>query len=92
MPAIRDYPHTFCMGDRTTLHSQAVRKAAEVLGGEDELAARLGMAVGTIRMFRSGRLRVPQRVFLQVIDIISGDDAPIIDASARGDNSEHRGD
>lgn len=63
-----------------------------MLGGEEELAARLGMAVGTIRMFRSGRLRVPQRVFLQVIDIISGEDAPIINPSAPGDNSEHRDD
>ncbi|HEV8107084.1 MAG TPA: hypothetical protein VGP97_06130 [Burkholderiales bacterium] len=88
----RVYPHTFRMGDTTTLQSHAIRKAAAVLGGEEELAVRLGMAVGTVRMMMSGRLGVPQRVLLQLIDIISGEDAPVINPSARGDHSERRDD
>jgi DNA-binding transcriptional regulator YdaS (Cro superfamily) len=80
------------MGDAATLHSHAIRKAAAVLGGEEELAARLGLAVGTVRMMMTGRLGVPQRVFLQVIDIISAEDAPIVHPSALGETSERRDD
>jgi hypothetical protein len=59
-----------------TLRSRAVAKAALVLGGEEALAARLGLTPGTIRLLVAGRLPVPQQVFLKVVDIISGDDPP----------------
>ena len=61
----------------TTVQTQALRKAVEILGGEEQLGARLGLSAGTIRLFITGRIRLPQRLFLQVVDIISGDSARI---------------
>jgi DNA-binding transcriptional regulator YdaS (Cro superfamily) len=57
----------------TTVQAQALRKAVEILGGEEQLGARLGLSAGTIRLFITGRIRLPQRLFLEVVDIISGD-------------------
>jgi DNA-binding transcriptional regulator YdaS (Cro superfamily) len=54
---------------------QAMRKAAEMVGGEEQLGARLGLSVGTVRLFSTGRIRLPQRLFLQLVDIISGESA-----------------
>jgi hypothetical protein len=31
------------------------------------------LSAGTIRLFIAGRIRLPQRLFLQVVDILSGD-------------------
>jgi hypothetical protein len=36
-----------------------------------------GLSAGTIRLFATGRIRLPQRLFLQVVDIISADPAPM---------------
>jgi len=58
----------------TTVQSRAVERAAEVVGGVEELAAHLGLAAGTIRLFMGGRMPVPQQVFLKVVDIISAAD------------------
>ena len=55
------------------MQSEALRKAVEMVGGEEQLGARLGLSAGTIRLFIAGRIRLPQRLFLQVVDIISGD-------------------
>ena len=60
----------------STLQSRAVARAAEILGGVEELASSLGLAAGTVRMMIAEKLPVPQQVFLQVVDIISDDDAP----------------
>ena len=75
------------MSDNDTLRSRAVAKAVQVLGGEEALAARLGLTPGTIRLLVAGRVPVPQQVFLKVVDIISGDDAP-----SNGNSHKGRGD
>lgn len=59
------------------IYSRAVTKAAEVLGGVEQLAARLGLSVGTVRMLMGGRLQVPPRLFLVVVDIISDQTTPV---------------
>jgi len=61
----------------TTVQTQALRKAVEIVGGEEQLGARLGLSAGTIRLFISGRINLPQRLFLEVVDIISGESARI---------------
>ncbi len=61
----------------TTVQTQALRKAVEIVGGEEQLGARLGLSAGTIRLFITGRINLPQRLFLQVVDIISGDSVRI---------------
>jgi hypothetical protein len=69
-------PHTRRRKVESTLQSRAVARAAEILGGVEELASSIGLATGTVRMMIAGKLPVPQQVFLQVVDIISADDAP----------------
>jgi len=60
----------------TTIESRVVRKAADVVG-EEELATRLGLNVRTVRLLMSGKLPVPKRLFLQAIDIVTGEDLPV---------------
>jgi DNA-binding transcriptional regulator YdaS (Cro superfamily) len=64
-----------------TVQVRAIRKAVEIVGGEEQLGARLGLSVGTVRLFGSGRIRLPQRLFLLVVDIISGDPASVENAA-----------
>jgi hypothetical protein len=67
------------------VYSRAVEKAAEVLGGAAQLAARLGLSVGTVRMLMGGKLEVPTRIFLLAVDIISAQDTPVDKLPARSD-------
>jgi hypothetical protein len=76
MHTARVPPHTRAIVE-TTVQTQALKKAVEILGGEEQLGARLGLSSGTIRLFITGRIRLPQRLFLQVVDIISADPARI---------------
>jgi DNA-binding transcriptional regulator YdaS (Cro superfamily) len=73
------------VSDNDTLRSRAVAKAVQVLGGEEALAARLGLTPGTIKLLMAGRVPVPQQVFLKVVDIISGDDWP-----PNGNSKQHK--
>jgi len=66
----------------TTVQTQALRKAVEIVGGEEQLGARLGLSAGTIRLFITGRINLPQRLFLQVVDIISADSVRIENPAA----------
>ena len=76
MHTARVSPHTRAIVE-TTVQTQALRKAVEIVGGEEQLGARLGLSVGTIRLFITGRINLPQRLFLQVVDIISGESVRI---------------
>jgi hypothetical protein len=67
----------------TTVQAEALRKAVEMLGGEEQLGARLGLSAGTIRLFINGRIRLPQRLFLQVVDIISGEPVRVEEPTPR---------
>ena len=76
MHTARVSPHTRATVERT-VQAEALRKAAEIVGGEEQLGVHLGLSVGTIRLFIAGRINLPQRLFLQVVDIISGESARI---------------
>jgi len=82
MHATRVSPDTGAIVE-TTVQTQALRKAVEIVGGEEQLGARLGLSAGTIRLFITGRINLPQRLFLQVVDIISGDSVRIERPAAR---------
>jgi DNA-binding transcriptional regulator YdaS (Cro superfamily) len=69
-----------------TVRSRAVEKAVQILGGAEQLADRLGLAPGTVRLLMDGKLPVPQHVFLKVVDIISADD----DRSPNGKSKKKR--
>jgi len=60
---------------------RVVRTAVEMVGGEEQLGARLGLSAGTVRLFSTGRIRLPQRLFLLVVDIISADPASVENAA-----------
>ena len=65
------------------MQAEALRKAVQLVGGEEQLGARLGLSVGTIRLFIAGRINLPQRLFLEVVDIISGDSVRVENPAAK---------
>lgn len=52
------------------VHSRAVRKAAELLGGRDRLAKALDVPQEEIEKWISGKVTPPHEPFLRVVDII----------------------
>jgi hypothetical protein len=57
------------------MQAHVLARAAEVLGGVDELASRLEISPGVVRVWMDGKLSLPQRVFFDLVDIISETDA-----------------
>src|SRR2546421_10775005 len=53
-----------------TVQSRALRKAAELLGGQKRLAERLGVEVEDIEKWSAGTRRTPREIFLRVGDLI----------------------
>ena len=49
-------------------------RAAEICGGWDALCARLGVDAHSLKFWRDGSARVPERIFLAVADIVLDDD------------------
>ena len=58
-----------------TVYSRAVRKAAEMLGGREELARALQVAQAEIDRWILGEKKPPREVFLRVVDILIEDSA-----------------
>ena len=51
-----------------------LRRAVDIEGGDAALAAKLGIGVARIGLWRMGRIPVPDAVFLQLVDIVLRDD------------------
>ena len=49
---------------------QTLRYAAELLGGEDELAQRLGVTRGELDRWLKGEERPPLALFLKAVDVV----------------------
>ena len=49
----------------------AIARASEVVGGLEQLSARLAMSRPALQAMLDGRIGVPQRLFLALVDIIS---------------------
>lgn len=47
-----------------------LQAAAEIMGGEKQLAVRLGIAQSLLGKLMAGRFRVPDPLLLQVVDIV----------------------
>jgi hypothetical protein len=58
-----------------TMQAHVIARAAEILGGVDELASRLEISAGVVRVWMDGKLALPQRVFFELVDIIGEADA-----------------
>jgi DNA-binding transcriptional regulator YdaS (Cro superfamily) len=54
-----------------TVHAHTVRRAAEIVGGIQVLAGRLGVRGEFIKNWIEGELTVPQEVFLRCVDIVN---------------------
>jgi hypothetical protein len=57
------------------MQAHVLARAVEVLGGVDELASRLEISSGVVRVWMDGKLSLPHRVFFELVDIISEADA-----------------
>jgi hypothetical protein len=55
------------------LQSRALQRAAEILGGIDELRACLQVSLLHLEAWMQGRARLPDAVFLKVVDILARD-------------------
>jgi len=54
----------------------ALMRAIEVAGGVERLSVRLGVSRLTVLAMMSGRIDIPQRMFFQLVDVISMQSAP----------------
>jgi hypothetical protein len=59
-----------------TVHSRAVLRAAELLGGRDKLARVLRVPKADIDKWISGEAKPPREVFLRVVDLILDETSP----------------
>ena len=60
-----------------TLQSRVVERAAELLGGPQELATRLGVSQPMVRAWMSGFVRPPDSHFFRLVDLLGeSDDRP----------------
>jgi hypothetical protein len=57
---------------------KVLQAAAEFVGGEKQLAVRLGIAQSLLRKLMAGRYPVPHALFLQAVDIVLAHRAPLI--------------
>ena len=59
-----------------TVYARALQRAAQVLGGEDRLRARLGVKTHDLEQWLAGGREPPTEVFLAAVDILS--DTPVV--------------
>jgi hypothetical protein len=66
----------------SSLHQLALHRAAELLGGQQALAAVLEVNPHVVARWIDGTLRIPQRVFLRVVDILLDQDIRALHAKS----------
>lgn len=54
-----------------TVYARVVRRAAEIMGSQDALAAHLGVGTEDVALWIQGDKNVPTSVFLKVVDIVT---------------------
>ena len=54
-----------------TVHARTVRRAAEIAGGVEGLAAQLEARADFLQKWMEGQLQVPQEIFLRCVDILN---------------------
>lgn len=57
----------------SNVYARAVRRAAELLGGRDNLARTLQVPLGEIEKWLAEEKKPPRELFLQVVDIVIDD-------------------
>ena len=56
------------------LKARLLRRACDIVGGREGLAARLGVEMHSLEFWLSGRATPPERVFMTVVDLVLEDD------------------
>ena len=72
------------MSSNEALRLRALVRAAELLGGTDRLAERLGIRAMKLKFILSGAARVTDDLFLQLVDILASQDADASGATGPG--------
>jgi hypothetical protein len=55
------------------IHSRALRRAAEILGGDEQLRVHLGATEGEFASWTGAR-ELPRSIFLRLVDIITDEE------------------
>lgn len=53
------------------LHARLLERAVEILGGEEEAAAYLGVPIRHLRIWMRGSFSPPADVFLKLVDLVN---------------------
>lgn len=61
------------------IHIRALRRAAQVLGGDEQLRVHLGASEVDFRSW-TGQQELPRNVFLRLVDIITGEEVRSVKA------------
>ena len=69
-----------------SVYGRAVRKAAELLGGRENLARVLNVALADVNKWIAGE-KPPREMFLRVVDLIIDETAPPGDSSEADESS-----
>jgi len=54
-------------------HTRALRRAAQILGGDEQLRLHLGASEGDFSSW-TGQRELPRNIFLRLVDIITGEE------------------
>ncbi len=65
------------------IHTRALRRAVEILGGEDKLMIFLGASEHDYSTWMNQH-ELPRNIFLRLVDLITDDDVRRVAASRRG--------
>ena len=55
------------------LHARALQRAAEILGGIDQLRAYLKVSTLELQTWMQGRAKPPDAVFLRIVDVLAAE-------------------
>ena len=64
------------------IHRRALRRAAEILGGDEELRLHLGATEGDFATW-NGALELPRSIFLRLVDIITDEEVRQVQRTVR---------
>ena len=58
------------------MYARALKRAAEIVGGAEQLAVQLGVVPSHLALWMDGAAPTPPDIFLKAVDLISEHDVP----------------
>jgi hypothetical protein len=65
------------------IHKRALRRAAEILGGDEPLRLHLGATEGDFASWNGAARELPRTIFLRLVDIITDEEVRQVRRTAR---------